>query len=64
MADTPMDLDTLAKLAGLDIPQEYRDGVTEQLAPLMARAKEVMSVPLPDELEPAAIFTLRGVSAP
>ncbi len=63
MTDTPADrdaladLDALATLTGLAIPPEYRDGVVAQFQGLMVQAKLVLGAPLPDELEPATIFT-------
>jgi hypothetical protein len=52
-----MDVAALAKLAGLDIPPEYRDGVATQLAALLIQAELLLSFPLADELEPAPVFT-------
>jgi hypothetical protein len=43
-------------LVGLEIPAEYRAGVAAQFLALMAQADLVLSVPLPDELEPATVF--------
>ena len=39
------------------IPPEYRDGVAVQLAALMRQAQLVLEFPLPDDTEPAAVFT-------
>jgi hypothetical protein len=52
-----VDIDALAKLAGLEIPQEYRDGVAAQFAALMVQAEWVLSLELDDEIEPAPVFT-------
>jgi hypothetical protein len=46
-------------LPALDIPPEYRDGVAVQLAALLAQARLVQDFPLPDDLEPAPVFTPR-----
>jgi hypothetical protein len=55
MADTTVD--TLAKLAGLDIPSEYHEGVATQFAALLVQAGLVLNFTLPDEIEPAPVFT-------
>jgi len=47
----------LVKLFGVDIPKEFREGVAAQLASLFAQAELVTSFPLPDETEPAPVFT-------
>jgi hypothetical protein len=39
------------------VPAEYRAGVAVQLAALRAQARLVEEFPLPDELEPAPVFT-------
>lgn len=39
------------------IPLEYREGVALQLAALMQQAQLVLEFPLPDEAEPAPVFT-------
>jgi hypothetical protein len=57
MAESRVNLDELVKLAGLDIPMEYRDGVATQLDALLAQAALVMSFPLADATEPAPVFT-------
>ncbi len=51
------DLDALAQLTGLQIPAQYREGVATQFAGLMAQAQLLLGAPLPDELEPAPVFT-------
>ena len=57
MTQATLDPAALVKLIGTDIPAEYRDGVATQLAALMVQAELVMSFPLPDETEPATVFT-------
>lgn len=52
-----VDIDAMAKLAGLDIPQEYREGVATQFAALMVQAQLVLSLELDDAIEPAPVFT-------
>lgn len=47
----------LVKLFGVDIPQEFRNGVAAQLASLFAQAELVTSFPLSDDTEPAPVFT-------
>ena len=39
------------------VPEEYRAGVAAQLEALRAQARLVEEFPLPDELEPAPVFT-------
>lgn len=39
------------------VPAEYRAGVAAQLVALRAQARLVEKFPLPDELEPAPVFT-------
>jgi hypothetical protein len=39
------------------IPPEYRDGVAVQLGALLRQAQLVQEFPLPDDTEPAAVFT-------
>ncbi len=51
-----VDVRALWMLVGLDIAPEYRAGVAAQFLALMAQADLVLGVPLPDDLEPAAIF--------
>lgn len=57
MGDSKLNLDELAKLTGVVIPAEYREGVATQLDALMIQAALVMSFPLEDEAEPAPVFT-------
>jgi len=38
------------------VPAEFRAGVAAQLAALREQARLVEEFPLPDELEPAAVF--------
>ncbi len=51
-----VDVRALWMLVGLDIVPEYRAGVAAQFLALMAQADLVLGLPLPDELEPAAVF--------
>ncbi len=39
-----------------DVAAEYRAGVAAQFLVLMLQADLVLSLPLPDQLEPAAVF--------
>jgi hypothetical protein len=39
------------------VPVEYRAGVAVQLAALRAQARLVEEFPLPDDLDPAPVFT-------
>jgi hypothetical protein len=55
--DTLVDIDELAKLAGLDIPWGYHAGVAKQFAALMVQAELVLNFPLDAETEPAPVFT-------
>jgi len=57
MTDSDKKIAELAQLAGIEIPIEYRAGVASQLAALMIQAELVRSFPLPDEIEPAPVFT-------
>jgi hypothetical protein len=41
---------------GRDVPPAFRAGVALQLAALREQARLVEEFPLPDELEPAAVF--------
>jgi hypothetical protein len=50
------DVRALWMLVGLDIAPEYRAGVAAQFLALMSQADLVLSFPLPDQLEPAAVF--------
>jgi hypothetical protein len=49
--------DELSQLAASGIPPEYRAGVAAQLAALRAQARLVEEFPLPDDTEPAPVFT-------
>jgi hypothetical protein len=51
-----VDIDPLANLVGLEIPDVYREGVSAQHAALMLQAELVLSFPLEDEIEPAPVF--------
>jgi hypothetical protein len=55
--DTLVDIDELAKLAGIDIPWGYHAGVATQFAALMVQAELVLNFPLDAEIEPAPVFT-------
>lgn len=50
-------VDAMSRLIGLPILPEYRSGVALNLARLMAQARLVQSVALPEETEPASVFT-------
>jgi hypothetical protein len=50
-------VDAMSRLLGLPILPEHRDGVALNLARLMAQARLVQSVALPEETEPASVFT-------
>ena len=52
----PEDLERLAALIGLALAGEHRAGVVENFARLMTQARLVTEFPLPDEVEPAAVF--------
>jgi hypothetical protein len=49
-------VDAAAKLVGLPLGLEHRPGVVLNLERVAQMAALVMSFPLPDETEPAAIF--------
>jgi hypothetical protein len=51
-----VDVHALGTLVGLDIATEYRAGVAAQFIALCAQADLVLSIALPDELEPAPVF--------
>ena len=46
----------LARLAGLEVPPQFEEGVAIQLAAVQAQAKLVMDFSLDEATEPAAIF--------
>ena len=46
----------MAKVLGLELIPEHRAGVALNLARLMAQAALVMSVTLPEDVEPASVF--------
>jgi hypothetical protein len=50
-------VDAMSRLIGLPILPEYRGGVALNLARLMMQARLVQSVALPEETEPASVFT-------
>jgi hypothetical protein len=59
MTDAPLDafIDSSAALLGLSIKQEWRDAVRANLAVSLRMGALVMDFPLPDEAEPAPVFT-------
>jgi hypothetical protein len=50
-------IDVMSRLLGLPILPEHRAGVALNLARLMVQARLVQSVALPEETEPASVFT-------
>lgn len=50
-------VDAMSRLIGLPILPEHRAGVALNLARLMVQARLVQSVVLPEETEPASVFT-------
>jgi hypothetical protein len=44
-------------MSSMPVPVEYRAGVAVQLGALLAQARLVEEFALPDQLEPAAVFT-------
>ncbi len=50
-------VDAMSRLVGLPILPEHRAGVALNLARLMVQARLVQSVVLPEETEPASVFT-------
>lgn len=50
-------VDAMSRLIGLPILPEHRAGVALNLARLMVQARLVQSVALPEETEPASVFT-------
>ena len=50
-------VDAMSVLAGLPIHPEHRAGVALNLARLMVQARLVQSVVLPEETEPASVFS-------
>ncbi|MEM1112525.1 MAG: DUF4089 domain-containing protein [Pseudomonadota bacterium] len=51
------ELEQFARLIGVPLPEEHRDGVRVHLEAALAMAKLVYAVPLPDdELAPAPVF--------
>ena len=55
--DALIAVDTMSRLLGLPILPEHHDGVALNLARLMVQARLVQSVALPEETEPASVFT-------
>lgn len=55
--DAEQHLDHLAEIMGLEIRPEWRAGVAANLAVTAAMAALVLNVPLPDEVEPAPVFS-------
>ncbi len=54
---TPAQLDTLANIAGLNIPAQYRDSVLAHMRVAAIMAEKIYAVPLPgDALELAPVF--------
>ena len=47
---------TLARVAGIEVPAAYQEGVAIQLAAALAQADLVMGLSLPEDLEPAPVF--------
>jgi hypothetical protein len=52
----PFDSEPLSMLCGV-VPPEYREGVKHQFIALRQQADLVMSFRVPDETEPAPVFT-------
>jgi hypothetical protein len=50
-------VDAMSRLVGLPLLPEHRAGVALNLARLMVQAQLVQSVVLPEETEPASVFT-------
>ncbi len=50
-------VDAMSRLIGLPILPGHRAGVALNLARLMVQARLVQSVVLPEETEPASVFT-------
>jgi 1-carboxybiuret hydrolase subunit AtzG-like protein len=50
------DVERLAALVGLPIEPESRAAVAENLTGLLTAARRLAELPLPDDVEPAAIF--------
>ena len=50
-------IDVMSRRLGLPILPEHRAGVALNLARLMVQARLVQSVALPEETEPASVFT-------
>jgi hypothetical protein len=48
---------SLQHAAAAGIPTEYREAVAVQLAALLLQARLVQEFPLPDDTEPAPVFT-------
>ncbi|WP_181707210.1 DUF4089 domain-containing protein [Chthonobacter rhizosphaerae] len=46
----------MAPVMGLTIPPEWRDGVEANVAATARMAALVLAFPLPDEVEPAAVY--------
>jgi len=55
--DAPAYLDAAAQLLGLAIDPAHRPGVLLNLERIAEMAALVMEFPLPDEIEPAPVFT-------
>jgi hypothetical protein len=51
-----VDIDELANLVGLQIPEAHREHAAAQYAALLLQAELVLSFPLEDEIEPAPVF--------
>lgn len=56
MKTSDFDCEPLSSLMGV-VPPEYREGVKHQFIALKEQAELVMKFPLPDEAEPAPVFT-------
>ena len=52
------DPESAALASAIPIPAEFLPGVRVQFDSLMTQAELVMSFPLPDEVEPAPVYSL------
>ena len=55
-AVTAAEVATLARLAGIEIPAGYQEGVATQLTAALAQADLVMGLALDEDIEPAPVF--------
>lgn len=55
-SDYAVYVEQTAQLLGIKIPEEYQEGVVENMTQLSAIAQQVMEFPLPPNIEIAPVF--------